>query len=175
MKNSRLPDDDAFKGFDRTFLLIGLGVLVVFNLIGWPFVLLASAQTLTCQREEPTQGLCTLKAKQGPLSWEKTLQDFPVNQLQGAELESSTRSTSNLYRIVIITKEKALPLTSTFASGQENKAEIVDQINAFVNNLEQSSLQVQQDDRWFFYIMGGIFIVVGNLVGVPFVWIGLSL
>jgi hypothetical protein len=174
MSNARFHNDDPFKNFDKIFFLVGLGVLTIFNLIGWPFVLLATVKSLTCERIEPSQHGCVLNVQQGPLGWEKTIQTFPISELQKAVVEESP-SSPGLYRVVILTERGELHLMSGFTLGQDNKTALANQVNRFVKNKQETRLQVQQDERWGSYFIGGLFLVIGNLIGFVFIFISISL
>ncbi|MBD2460235.1 hypothetical protein H6G89_04180 [Oscillatoria sp. FACHB-1407] len=165
--------DDPFKHFDKIFFWVGLGFLVVFNLIGGSFVLLATAKSLVCDRTNSTQPTCTVKAHQSPFDWERTLQIFPVSELLRAEVERPT-SREDLYRVVIFTERGKLYLTDAYSSGYDDKAVLAVQINSFVQNPQETHLQIQQGDRWVFYLIGTPFIFVGTLIGFVFIYISCS-
>jgi hypothetical protein len=45
--------------------------------------------------------------------------------------------------------------------GEREKQEKANQINTFVENPQQISLTIRQDERWFCYSFGGIFLIAG--------------
>jgi hypothetical protein len=134
--------------FGSAFVVAGLVVVINFSELA----------TLTCQRVQLTQGSCLFVHSRLLRSDEKTM---PLNQLQGAKVDVKidTKRRSS-YRLVLLTDGGEVPFTTTFISGAED----ANRINAFIANPGEISLRVQQDDRWFAYIFGGICILFGGRV-----------
>ena len=61
----------------------------------------------------------------------------------------------------MLTKTGEIPLADATRWGDKNH--IANQINSFVKNTDIKSLNVSQDDRWFGWIFGGIFVLSGVL------------
>lgn len=135
--------------FCSVFVVAGLAIMVVFGELA----------TLTCQRVEPTQGRCQFVRSRLLGSQERTI---PLNQLQGAKVDVNESSKGDTYRIVLLTDGGQVLFTTASSSGAEEKQNNADQINAFIGNPGKTSLRVQQDDRWFAYPFGGIFILLGG-------------
>ncbi len=87
---------------------------------------------------------------------------IPLNQLQSAKVDVNESSKGDTYRVVLLTDGDKVPFTSAWSSGAEEKQKSSDRINAFIGNPRKTSLRVQQDDRWFAYPFGGIFILLGS-------------
>jgi hypothetical protein len=137
--------------FGVPFLVSGLAVML----------LLGKLTTLDCKRVEPTQVACNLTSA-GLLGKQTT--SIPAGQLQGADVGVSRGDDGDTYRVILVTKTMSIiPLTGVYSSGYGGKRQKADRINAFVNDSSQMSLTIQQDDRWFAYIFGGIFTLVGGI------------
>lgn len=131
--------------------------------------------TLTCNRVEPSEGLCALTS-QG--IWESTSTEFPTSLLQGAVVDQhqhvdrddeGRESYKYSYRVVLLTRRGEIPFTSYYtSSGYRQKTVIVHRINDFVRFPDQTSLIVQQDDRWFAYLLGGILTFAGLISALGF-------
>ncbi len=146
-----------------------LGVPIFLTLLGLPFFLaglvvilfLGKLTQLECNRLEPTQVACQLTAS-GILNTRTT--NIPVGELQGAEIETSQDSDGDItYRVALITRQGRLPLTDSYSAGLgTNHQQNTNQINTFLSRADQENLVIQQDDRWFAFIFGGIFMLVGS-------------
>ena len=121
--------------------LIALGILAI--------MLLSNNTTLTCQRLGSKQDKCQLT--QANLLSSSTL-EIPLENLYGAKLVGEEQSTA-----VLLTKAGEIPFT--FYSSSDNKSYIANEINSFVKNANSQSLNVSQDDRWFGWMFGGIFLL----------------
>lgn len=135
--------------FGSVFVVAGLAAMVFFGELA----------TLTCQRLEPTQGSCQF-VRSGLLGSDETT--IPLNQLQSAKVDVNESSKGDTYRVVLLTDGGKVPFTSAWSSGAVEKQKNADGINAFIGNPGKTSLRVQQDDRWFAYPFGGIFILLGS-------------
>ena len=135
--------------FCSVFVVAGLAVIIIFE----------ELSTLTCQRVQPTQGSCQF-VHSGLLGSDETT--IPLNQLQSAKVDVYENHKGDTYRVVLLTDGGKVPFTSAWSSGAEEKQKNTDRINGFIGNPEKTSLLVQQDDRWFAYPFGGIFILAGG-------------
>ncbi|NEQ97222.1 MAG: hypothetical protein F6K30_10940 [Cyanothece sp. SIO2G6] len=130
------------------------GVLFV-GVGGLSLILFAKITTLECDRLEPKQIECTL-VSEGVLGTNTTL--IPPGHLQGAKVQVSEDSDSNdIYRVVLRTETGNVPFSAVYSSGRSGKQQKAEQINAYLNNVNQKVLTIQQDDRIFGYVFGGIF------------------
>ena len=132
-------------------IFVGVGVLVMIGL--------GQVSTLQCDRIEPTQIACTLTARR---FLKKHITPIPNGQLQGAEVEVHHHQKGGVtYRVILITKTSKIPLTEAYTFDEGKKRQKANQIDSFINNSEQSSLEIQQDNRWIIYPFGGLFVVAG--------------
>lgn len=85
------------------------GIFVLAGLLG--SVLFCKSTTLTCQRQliEPTQGTCN-SIETGLL--DSTEKKIPLNTLQGARVEQSRSDDDYTYRVILLTINGEIPLTS---------------------------------------------------------------
>ncbi|AFY79064.1 hypothetical protein Ple7327_3911 [Pleurocapsa sp. PCC 7327] len=141
------------------FLWMFGGIFVLAGLL--TSVLFCKLTTLTCQRQliEPTQAQGTCNLIQTGLL-DSTVKKIPLNILQGARVEQSRSDDDYNYRVILLTINGEIPLTSYSSSNQAPKRAIVSQINSFLENSNQMELTVVQDDRWF-VIITIIFVIIG--------------
>ncbi|NET31538.1 MAG: hypothetical protein F6K19_06000 [Cyanothece sp. SIO1E1] len=150
---NRLLDYAILILFGSTFFGVGLGTIIIFGKLA----------VLKCDRIEPTQVTCEL------ISSDLLGQDVAViRRLQGAEVDVSSDSDSDTYRIVLIANSKRIPLTKAYSAGASGKYQKVDQINTFINNSAASSLKIQEEHRWFAYPFGGVFMLCGGGITLTF-------
>jgi hypothetical protein len=139
--------------FGLIFAGIGLAVITGFGKV----------VTLNCDRVAPVQSNCQLKSA-GLLGI--SLQGRKLEALEGAKVERSDSSDGAAFRVVLVTNQGEVPFTDYYSSGENGKQEIATQISTFLGNSQASSLTLQQDDRWFMLMIGGVFVVVGLAVAV---------
>ena len=139
--------------FGLIFAGIGLAVITGFGKV----------VTLNCDRVAPVQSNCQLKSA-GLLGISP--QERKLEALEGAKVERSTSSDGAAFRVVLVTNQGEVPFTEYYSSGENGKQEIATQISTFLGNSQASSLTLQQDDRWFMLMIGGVFVVVGLAVAV---------
>jgi hypothetical protein len=118
----------------------------------------AKATLFTCNRTEFSQSSCQLLTS-GLLGSE--VRAIPLRALQGAKVDKSIDSDGDTYRVIILTTSGEIPFTSYSGSGEDQKQEIASRINQFVRNPGETTLSVQQDDRFSAYLLGGIFSAIG--------------
>lgn len=123
-------------------------------------LLVARVYTFECRRFEPptNQGKCEL-ISQWMLG--KESQSFSIESLEGATVEEIDGENGKVYRVLILTTEGIFPLSQSYSSGQKPKQDLVQEISTFVHTRTQETLLIKQDDRWLFYIVGGVFGCVG--------------
>ncbi|MBL1175883.1 hypothetical protein [Pantanalinema sp. GBBB05] len=120
--------------------------------------------SLKCDRPNfptlSTQGTCQLTATQ--LLESKTTV-IPLSDLRQATVATrSNKQRKRTYQVMLQTKYGGeIPLTTYSSSGLGNYPAIAKQINDFLKNSQQATLLIQQDDRWFGYLVGGVFTLVG--------------
>ena len=130
-----------------------------FIIVGLFLVLTSANTTLICQRRETKPGNCKLTESK---LWVSSSQEISLDDLQGGKVVQKRKGSS---QVVVLTKTGAIPLANATRWGDKNY--MVNQINYFVKNTDIKSLNVGQDDRWFGWIFGGIFVLSGVL---KYVW-----
>ena len=130
-----------------------------FILVGLFMVHISPNTTLLCQRIETKQGNCKLTESK---LWVSSSQEISLDDLQGGEVVQKSKGSS---QVVVLTKTGGIPLGNATRWGDKNP--IANQINSFVKNTNIKSLNVGQDDRWFGWIFGGMFVLSGVL---KYVW-----
>lgn len=124
---------------------------IVFGLLA---IMLLPNTTLTCQRLGSKQDKCQLT--QASLLGSNTL-EIPLENLYGAKVVGEEQTTA-----VLLTKAGEIPFT--FYSSSGNKSYLANDINSFVKNANSQPLNVSQDDRWFGWIFGVVFLLSGLAV-----------
>ncbi|MEQ9669059.1 hypothetical protein [Coleofasciculus sp. G2-EDA-02] len=119
--------------------------------------------SLTCQRGAKT-GSCEL-VKSGLVGSE--VRTIPLESLRDVSLDLNLKNDSNdSYRVVLLTGSEEIPFTSHYSADSNQQESIASEIDAFIMNKNQASLNIQQDDRWFSYLFGSLLIGVGLFVAV---------
>ncbi len=131
-----------------------------FIIVGLFLVLNSANTTLICQRIETKQGNCQLTESK---LWGSSSQEISLDDLQGAKVVQKKRKGNR--QVVVLTKTGGIPLGNATRWG--DKYSIANQRNSFVKNTDIKSLNVGQDDRWFGWIFGAIFVLSGVL---KYVW-----
>ncbi len=170
---------DTERFFGRVFTAIGGGVCLLFSAIGLLIMNSAVTHTLDCRRLEPTQGNCTFKTLYGPLKQAGESQQFSLKDFQRAQLDemvssdtSDSRSTL-LYSAQIVVANEPIPLSTSYSTERSSKLATIEQINQFLQNNQSAQLHLEQSDNGF-YIAGGMFMGIGNIVGLPFLIVGIA-
>lgn len=139
-------------------------------LLGIPFVAVglgstmfsANVTTLECQRTKPAQINCQ-RTITGLLGTETTL--IP-GQLTGAKVVTASGLgvvLSTSIKSMALTKN-SMELTNHRAFVRDKQREIASNINAFVQDAQQTNFTIQQDDRWQGWLTGAKFFVLGIAV-----------
>lgn len=165
--------NDSFKNFGKIFVSSGVAVITVFTALGVSLLSVAQLRVLNCQRQQLI-GTCQVKNINGPWQSENVTHRFSLQQLKGAELQEDI-SRSKRYRLAVVTEQGSIPLTDYYDAEIERKQEVVNNISNFITNPNQPFLNIQQDERWFFFLIGGSFIIISNIVGISFICIGINL
>ena len=100
-----------------------------------------------------------------------------IEELKGARIQTiettKTRKndrgenideTTTTYQVILITDEREIPFTDDSDSFYFSKHKLVDNITYFLENQEEQKLQVEQDNRWSWYLGGTMFTLAGTLV-----------
>ncbi|TVQ24560.1 MAG: hypothetical protein EA367_01510 [Leptolyngbya sp. DLM2.Bin15] len=134
------------------------GAFTLFGLL--PALLIAEVATLECHRTAQPPS-CEL-SRAGLLKNDRHL--ILLDHFQGVEVQESRSDDSSTYRVVLLTSEGDRPLTGYYSSGYAGKARQARQIDAFLTDLSQTQLVIQQDSRWLGYLFTLIFSGSGLLV-----------
>jgi hypothetical protein len=136
---------------------IGLDLLSSLPLIifGLFLVHITPNTTLICQRIETKQGNCKLTESN---LWVSSSQEISLDDLQGGKVVKKSKGSR---QVVVLTKTGGIPRGNAGRGGDKNH--IANQINSFVKNTDIKSLNVGQDNRWFGWIFGGMFVLSGVL------------
>jgi hypothetical protein len=112
---------------DSRLLLNILGA--VFGGVGLLLILLTSRQTIDLDRGK---GLVTLQ-KSSLIT--KSSDEIMFGDLAGAEVEQSSSSDGNTYRVALVQRNgQRTPLTSFYSSGYQGKQDLANEINRFLND-----------------------------------------
>lgn len=140
--------------FGGVFLAVGLAVM-------W---FMGAQTTLVCERPEPRAGTCTLTQINvfGRVNRSESLR---LTEIERADVQvSEDDDGDDTYRVVLRTERGTVPFTDYYSSGRNDKREIADRLNAFLEDGAARELEVSQDDRLFASIFGGVFSCAGGLV-----------
>jgi hypothetical protein len=129
---------------------------VPFIVVGLWLIFSAPNTTLSCQQIESKQGNCQLT--ESSFSSSKT-QEISLDNLLGGKVTTGRKGSS---RVVLLTKSGEIPFMN-YHTRWGDKNYIAKEINKFVENADRKSLNVSQDDRWFGWIFGSIFVLGGIL------------
>jgi hypothetical protein len=122
---------------------------------------------LTCTRPEPAQIECGMqKSWLGlvPLGKES------LQNLEGARVDESCDEDGCTYRVELDTRGGFVPLTAYYSSGVKSKQEAADQINAFVQDPGEDSLEVKGSVGLLGILFPLVFVFVGPLIVVSAVF-----
>lgn len=130
-------------------------VYVLYNCITGPGFSMTELSTLTCQRIESVSVSCELVA-----SNIFRLEDsrISLNQLQGAKVKKVKIEDASSYQVLLLTSSGEIPFTSypNIIGDYQAEAAIVSRINTYLNNPKETFLRVQEDHRWFNFIVWGL-------------------
>ncbi|WP_448573163.1 hypothetical protein [Trichothermofontia sp.] len=128
---------------ERPWLLWFLGS--VFTIVGaMVFTLIGETVTFQCDRSL-TPPACTLINQK--LLTQRSI-TLPLQSLQQAEIQSSRRRKGKrTYRVLLRTDSGGIPLVTTFSNISNHSAQ-ARQINDFLQNPSQPTLEVTGDYRW---------------------------
>lgn len=141
---------------DVAFIRLAGSIFVALGLL-----LLSSGKltTLTCNRSQSNQGSCQLISS-GLLG--SHVQETRVSELQGASVEDNPLD-NDAFRVILLTKSGRAFFSSS-SSGNEMEAKTTaSDINTFIQDTKQTTLTIEQDERGFYFPIGGSVIAAGLL------------
>lgn len=142
-------------------------VHVLYSCITGSGLSMTELSTLTCQRIELVSVSCELVASNiFGLEDRRTL----LNQLQGAKVEKVKIENASSYQVVLLSSSSEIPFTSypNIIGDYQAEAAIVLRINTYLNNPKETFLRVQEDHRWFNFIVWGLLaFLFFLLIGLP--------
>lgn len=94
---------------------------------------------------------------------------FPVNSLRGASFQTYHLSRGVSYGITIETSTESLRFTHSSSSDSVAIHKLENQINTFLQNPQQRSLEVEQDERLSFFLLSIVITVLGIFLLLPVV------
>jgi hypothetical protein len=108
---------------------------------------------------------CSRDWQPDPCRIERTWLSIPVkttslHSLLESYLDESSDSDGTSYRVMLVTQEGNVPLTSSYSSNYSQQLNIVREINAFLGNREQRTLEVESSGT-FSLVFGLVFVFVG--------------
>jgi hypothetical protein len=170
MKFSKNSHFLIFLGLLFSLFFSSAGLAMIFR---W-----ASFTTFNCQRIDSNRGNCELKTVTGPFNKEN-IRTFPVKELKSASLKKRSTSTSpsskKTYYVSLKTATKDIYL-GTYAYGATGtRASLVTEINNFIKNPKETSLNVKEDDRRLeMYVFAGVFLSIPNLIAMYALKLGIQ-
>ena len=125
-------------------IIIGFMIVMVGLVITYYF---GRSADLHCVRTGADQIRCDITQK---LLGFQPLNERHVNSIQMAEVDQSTGSDGDsTYRVIFVTPSDRVPLTNYTSSDYAPKADLVHQVNDFINSDQQSVLDVQEKIVWW--------------------------
>lgn len=118
--------------------------------MGW--LLLAQTSELRCDRSLTSQ--CQLTHRRPR---QTTTHQFSIASLREATLDIDFDDGDTLYRVLLVTDEETLPLSSLYTSNGGGQRRRVNQINQFLQTPTDPSLRLRQDTRWLGLVFLGAF------------------
>lgn len=159
-----------------------LGVLfIIFGVL--TYLIMGGVFSLTCERLPDGTGYCIHKQDSFLANNEKKILIDDIKKLSLKEKEIFEEDKDDdsepdyVYTVNIETESNIFPLTPYGSGGKEEKAEIVDKANSFLNDKSQKSLYVEQSGRSLAIATGlilsgiGVFLLVvsvGLMIGSNF-------
>jgi hypothetical protein len=139
-------------------------------LVGTLLLLFPSLKTLKCERLQSNQGSCqfTQAGLIGSNTREIQLVDFREAKVEAHQHHNPLARASTEYRVNLHTSTQTIPFTGNSVNRQAQES-IATTINQFVENPEQRSLKVQEDER-FRNIVPSLLLIGGGII-----WLALLL
>lgn len=113
---------------------------------------LGSPQVLDCERTNPptNEGNCELK---GVLA----AGTFPIDSLQGADLEKSGTRSRKKYRLVLQTTERERTLDQGKGHGVKKHRDAIKKIETFITTPTETKLLIEYGNKTKSYLFSGFF------------------
>jgi hypothetical protein len=137
-----------------------MGVLFI---LGGLIALAANTKiTFSCHRSITEENICQLSAS-GIMGCKTTL--IPLANLRSAEVETSSDSDGDTYRVVLLTKTGKVLLNKVWTNfNYDLKQKNAKKINDFLENQTKQSLLVEEQPSWLLYFIGSFFILAGMIL-----------
>ncbi|WP_414542714.1 tetratricopeptide repeat protein [Nostoc sp. CCY0012] len=137
----------------------------IFTSAGLSVALLGSqVHTFACRRDATAPATCQLSTK--GLFWSNQ-RVLPINEIQGTTINSFRDSKGKYsYRLILLTNTGEVSPIPTNISHQETVKDWVKDIELFLKDTQQQTLLIEDDNRIFVFLFGGLFAVVGLAVAV---------
>ncbi|MDX2216164.1 MAG: tetratricopeptide repeat protein [Oculatellaceae cyanobacterium bins.114] len=129
----------------------------IFALVGLLITLSGEQSTLRCDRIQPTQGTCQLSHKRLLSFSSRTL---PLEVIEGATVNVTSIQKTDHYTVILQTQTETIGWGELSTDRPSTEA-IAAQINAFLNNPNETTLLVQQDGRLNLLPGGSLVVVIG--------------
>ena len=78
-------------------------------------------------------------------------------------MKSHSRWMDAEYRLILITPTEKIALTPYGTTERTEQDAMAAKINSFLNNVNKTTLIIEQDNRWLIFLIGGILIIIGLL------------
>ena len=126
------------------------------SLAGASFIGFGGLTTLTCYRQDtptarvsdsitqPTAGYCTLITSS---LFTSSVREISLVQLSAAQLEHHHRPYHVDYQVMLLTQTETIPLTRRAPAGKDQKIEMTDDINRFLQSSSQAQIQIQLENQ----------------------------
>ncbi len=148
----------------RPFILWLLGSFL--TIVGVVIIILFSkTSTLICERGLPDQGHCELKHSHFFISKQIV---FSIKDLKDVQVvKSHSRWMDGVqgpeYRVILTTPTEKIALTPYGTTERTEQDAMAAKINRFLKRVDETTLVIEQDNRWLIFLIGGIFIIIGLL------------
>ncbi len=156
-QNRLKPEKDQVKGWLPTLIFGCFGVLS----IGIGIMEMGAGQMteLSCRKSATQTVICRRTVTTG------VIRERPIElqKVEAARLQRVGRKFRNAYRVVLVTASGEVALTEDFKSDERENLDHAEQINQFIEQSSETSLELQVDDRAQSNLFGLMFISTGIL------------
>ncbi len=148
----------------KQFPIVVLGLLSLSIVPGLMMIGLVNTVTLSCERVGQTQGICNLQESSLLGS---SFQEIPLQSLQGAQIikqnieDLAEDSDYSAFYVALLT-EKGRVFLPFYRLDHHYAQDIVAQINDFVENPDNTALEIDEDYRWSAYLWGVTLLGLGG-------------
>lgn len=130
---------------------------IIFLLIGLYLFVFASSNSLQCHRFQSTEMTCQLILSN---TLKSEVRDFSAGKLLGAELRDHGSRFGPIYQVVILSDNDKIAFNTM--GNRRKQQRVADQINTFLNDTNQVSLNVERDYRWLGHLLGVLCMLIGS-------------